>query len=517
MAVERGQLEVRAATHDYSGVVVLRDVDFTITPGSVSGLVGQNGSGKSTLIKILTGVVAPRAGTILLGQEQLTLDSPQTAVARGIAVVHQDGQLFGDLTVAECVLGTSRALPRHRFTRTVDRREMDARVGEALERLGIDVAPTRLVRSLSPAERKFVEIARATLLEPRFLILDEVTAAFEPAAADAVLALVERLRDRGLGICFVSHRLDEVMRVADRITVLRDGRVVGTLDRSDVSEERLIAMIVGGEQERAAALARPTPQHRAPALKLGGTRTAPRAPVLELEVGRGEIVGLVGLLGSGAATLVRMLGGAEPLNGWIEVDGRRAQIHSPRDAARLGIGFIPEDRKSTGLVGDLSVAANISLAALPDVSNRLGVRRRSKFVTLAERYCEAMDIRTRSIYAPVRTLSGGNQQKVMIARCLASGVRFLSIEEPTHGVDVNGRVQIHNLLRRFADDGGALVIATTDVDEALELCDRIVVLRHGKVATSLDPRQLGADAERVLEHLVGTGHAVSGGPMRSRV
>ncbi|MGH2881725.1 MAG: sugar ABC transporter ATP-binding protein, partial [Solirubrobacteraceae bacterium] len=448
----------------------------------------------------LTGAVKPRAGTVRVGEEEITVESPLDAVARGIAVVHQDSQLFADLSVAECVLGTGTALPRHRITRTIDRRAMDVQVGAALERLGIDLAPTRLIRSLSPAERKFVEIARATLLEPRFLILDEVTAAFEPAAANAVLALIERLRERGLGICFVSHRLDEVERVADRITVLRDGRVVGNLDRGNAGEERLVRLIVGGERERAATLARPARQDRAPALKLVNTRTTPRAPTVELEVARGEIVGLVGLLGSGAATLVRMLGGAEPMDGLVELDGRRARIQSPRDAAALGIGFIPEDRKSAGVVGDLSVAANIALAALPEVCNRFGVRSHRKVVALADQYFGAMDIRARSIHAPVRTLSGGNQQKVMIARCLASGVNVLAIEEPTHGVDVNGRVQIHNLLRKFAQDGGALVLATTDVDEALELCDRIFILRHGGIVTTLDASDLGTDAEHVLEH-----------------
>jgi ABC-type sugar transport system ATPase subunit len=505
-------LEVRAATHDYSGVVVLRDIGFTIAPGRVSGLVGQNGSGKSTLIKILTGAVQPRSGTIRIGSRPVSFTSPQDAVQQGIAAVHQDTQLFSELSVAECVLGTGSALPRRRVLRTVDRRQMEAQTAEMLERLGIDISPTRLVRLLSPAERKFVEIARATLLQPRYLILDEVTAAFEPAAAGAVLDLLERLRDRGLGLCFVSHRLEEVLRIADQVTVLRDGHVVGNLEREEVSEERLISLIVGGEAAR--AVGRPEAKRGPVALTIKDTRAAPGAPRLELELPRGEIVGLVGLLGSGAAHLVRMLGGAEPLEGWIEIDGRRARIHSPQDAARLGIGFIPEDRKSTGLIGDLSVAANIALAALPAVSTRFGVLSRAKLGRLAEQYCSAMQVRTRSIHSPVRTLSGGNQQKVMIAKCLASGVKVLAIEEPTHGVDVNGRIQVHNLLRRFADDGGALVIATTDVDEAIELCDRIVVLRHGAISTALDPRELGADAEHVLEHLVGTGAVADDGPVR---
>jgi ABC-type sugar transport system ATPase subunit len=505
--VQEGSLEIQRATHDYSGVVVLRDVDFSIRAGEVHGLVGQNGSGKSTLIKILTGAIKPAAGTMRLDGEQVSFGSPEDAQRRGVGVVHQDDQLFPDLTVAECVFGVNKRPPRRRFTRAIDRRRVDQRVAAALGALGIDVAPTRLVRLLAPAERKFVEIVRATILEPRFLILDEATAAFEPSAARSVLALLERLRERGLGMCFVSHRLDEVLRICDRITVLRDGRVAGTLERETASEERLVRLLVGGE--RGGAVSRSARPAREPALRVRGARVAPGRPGVDIDVGAGEIVGLVGLIGSGAATLVRMLGGAEPLPGWVEANGRRARIRSPKDASRLGIGFIPEDRKGAGVIADLSVAANMSLAALPRLCGRLGRLDHRKLTELAERYGSAMDIRMRSIHAPVRTLSGGNQQKVMLARWLASGVRILAVEEPTHGVDVGGRVQIHNLLRRMAEDGGAVVVASTDVREVLELCDRIVVFRHGDVSDEVTADELSGqgDAERILEALIGTGEA----------
>ncbi|HET8672893.1 MAG TPA: sugar ABC transporter ATP-binding protein [Thermoleophilaceae bacterium] len=503
--MEPGTLDLRRAMHDYSGVVVLRDVDFAIRPGEVHGLVGQNGSGKSTLIKILTGAVKPTRGTISLDGDEVEFASPEDAQGIGVGVVHQDDQLFPDLTVAECVFGVNKRPPRRRFTRAIDRRRVDERVAAALDALGIEIPPTRLVRLLAPAERKFVEIARATILEPRFLILDEATAAFEPSAARAVLDLLDRLRAGGLGICFVSHRLDEVLRVSDRITVLRDGRVAGNLDRETAGEERLVGMLVGGERDRASS--RSVGPAEDVALKICSARVAPGRPPVDLALRRGEILGCVGLIGSGAATLVRMLGGAEPLRGWVENEDGPARIRSPKDAGRLGIGFIPEDRKGAGVVGDLSVAANMALASLPQLRGRFGRLNTRKVAAMAENYRGAMDIRLPSIYAPVRTLSGGNQQKVMLARWLASGVRILAVEEPTHGVDVKGKLQIHNLLRGLAEDGGTVMVASTDTREVLDLCDRIVVFRHGAVTDVIDAGELSSadDGEQVLERLIGSG------------
>lgn len=507
--MDPGTLDLRGATHDYSGVVVLRDVDFSIRPGEVHGLVGQNGSGKSTLIKILTGAVKPTAGTISLDGDKLEFDSPEDSQRIGVGVVHQDDQLFPDLTVAECVFGVNKSPPRRRFTRAIDRRRVDELVASALDALGIEVSPTRLIRLLAPAERKFVEIARATILEPRFLILDEATAAFEPSAARAVLDLLDRLRARGLGICFVSHRLDEVLRISDRITVLRDGHMAGTLDRDTAGEERLVSMLVGGEHERVSL--RSAGPAEDVALSISSARVGPGRPPIDLAVRRGEILGCVGLIGSGAATLVRMIGGAEPLSGGVEVDGRSAPIRSSHDASRLGIGFIPEDRKGAGVVADLSVAANMALASLPQLRGRFGRLDSRKVAEMAESYRRAMDIRLPSIYAPVRKLSGGNQQKVMLARWLASGVRILAVEEPTHGVDVNGKLQIHNLLRGMAESGGSVLVASTDVREVLDLCDRIVVFRHGAVTDVIAVDELSGDdeAERMLESLIGSGTTAS--------
>jgi ABC-type sugar transport system ATPase subunit len=495
--------------HDYTGVPVLTDVALELRPGEVHALCGENGSGKSTLIKILTGAVQPRRGRILLDGEELSLSNPKAAVDRGIGVVHQDYQLFPELTVAHNIFGVNVPQPRRRFTRTVDRTAVEQRVEGLLRRLGIEIASTRLVRSLGPAERKFVEIARAMLLEPRFLILDEPTASLEPSGAQRVLALLDRLRDQGVGLMFVSHRLDEVMRIADRVTTLRDGRVVSSVPASELDHDTLADLITGGVAKV------DTERKRGPlggekVIEVEDLRVAPGGPQIAFEVQRGEIFGLTGLLGSGAERVVRMLGGAEPLTGTLRVDGKRRTLRSPRHASRLRIGFIPEDRKAAGLVAGQSIATNISLASLDSVA-RGGVLSHRAIRERAERYRDSLSIKLASVHAPVSTLSGGNQQKVMLAKWLASGVRVLVVEEPTHGIDIGGKAQVHDLLRRFAADGGTVIVASTDVGEVLDVCHRIGVMRHGALTQVVDAAAvtraritaLGShEPERVLETLI---------------
>jgi ABC-type sugar transport system ATPase subunit len=327
-----------------------------------------------------------------------------------------------------------------------------------------------------------------------------------------VLGLLGRLRERGVGLLFVSHRLDEVLRICDNVTVLRDGRRVGAVPRAELNEERLTDMILGRKQT-AERKPRRRPTDAATVLNLQNVQIADGALPVSIEIQQGEIFGLTGLLGSGAAKLVRMVGGADPLRGTIEVLGRRARVRTPRQASRLGIGFIPEDRKAVGLVPDQSVAMNICLPSLRSVSSagwvHLGaVNKRG------ETYKEQLDIRTYSVKAAVKSLSGGNQQKVMLAKWLASQVKILAIEEPTHGIDIGGKRQVHELLRAFADEGGTILVASTDVAEILELCDRIAIMRHGSLTDVLSTEELtqheitvrGArPAEELVESLIETG------------
>ena len=507
---------IRDATHLYSGVPALQGVSFELCSGAVHGLVGENGSGKSTLIKILTGALRPTAGNMYMDDEGVSFSLPAAAQRAGIGVVHQDYNLFPDLNVAANVFGISQAPPRRRWLRTVDRGEVENRVHELLVGLGLDLSPNAMVRDLGPAERKFVEIARAMLLQPRFLILDEPTASLEPQASKSVLDLLDTLRNQNVGLCFISHRLDEVVRIADLITVLRDGAQVDTIAADGATEESLAGLIVGGKKVAGSGGERRVGEETM--LSVKGLRLRPDVAPIEFNVRRGEIFGLAGLLGSGAAEIVRSLGGAEPLRGSVEVDGVEVRIKNPRDAKRAGIGFIPEDRKTTGLVPDQSVAVNVSLSSLEKVVVALGWLNRQRLTERALDYKQGLDIRMLSVDAPVRTLSGGNQQKVMLAKCLASGVRVLAIEEPTHGIDIGAKTQVHRLLRDLANDGGAIIIASTDVHEVLALCDRIGVMRHGALAAVLDRGELttheltamGArDPEVFLESMIETGEGVS--------
>ena len=506
--------------HDYSGVVVLSDVDFEFRTGAVEALVGENGSGKSTLVKILTGALRPTAATLTVGDRVVSFSSPADAQNDGVSVVHQDGTLFPDLTVAENVLRLTVGAPRRRWLSVIDRRAMDRQVREDFDSLAIDIPANALVRSLPATERVFVEIARAMLLKPRFLILDEPTASLEPRAATNLLTLLDRLRSQGVGLMFVSHRLDEVMRLADHMTVLRDGRVVGRLTGQEATEAELARLIIGARQDPAPAAGsgeagalgdgNRTPAEE-PALSMSDIRLTEDAPPAGIEVHEGEILGLTGLLGSGITEVTRMLGGVIPPTGDMEVYGQPVEIRTPHDAQRMGIGFIPEDRKELGIIPDQSVALNISLASLPAVATA-GVLSNSGIDQRAREYRTKLDIRLASIHARAKTLSGGNAQKVLIARWLASGVRILVVEEPTHGIDVGAKTQVHALLEDFAAAGGAIIIASTDVREIVTLCDRIAIFHDGVLDEVLskdvigqarsEASRSGTDEQQLLERLI---------------
>lgn len=503
---------IRDGWHAYAGVVVLRGINFEMRSGEVHGLIGENGSGKSTLIKILTGVTKPSGGELYLDGKTVTFSDPKAARRAGVGVVHQDYHLFPNMTVAANALGVSTDVPRRNILRTVDHGAMRQRVEQVIEELGMRISADALVSSLGPAERKFVEIVRAMLGDPRFLILDEPTASLEPAAAQRVLELLDRMRSNGTGLCFVSHRLDEVRKISDRISVLRDGVAVRQIHSSEATEELLVAEMMGdedhsGEQLRAA---RSRPSGAEVALRVQDLVLRPGAPPVAFALERGTVLGLTGLLGAGPAGVVHAVSGSQPRSAIIEVFGRRVSIKNPGDATRAGIGFVPEDRKGQGLVLDHSVADNIALASLGSLS-RFGFISHADIARRAEHYKESLRIRCRDVSAPVRTLSGGNQQKVLIAKWLASGVQILILEEPTHGVDVKGKGQIHQMLRDFAAAGGSVLVASTDVREVVELCDDVALFRHGAITETLKTADLTGsevaargvmEAEHILERMV---------------
>lgn len=474
-------LETYAAVRvskSFSGVTVLDQVDFEIRASEVHAVLGENGSGKTTLIKILGGAHAPTTGHVERDGKRIDLPSPTHAQRAGLAIVHQEFQLFPHLDVATNVALTS-DLPRRRLTRTLDRREMRRRAAGILSNLGLGIDPRELVRNLRLAEWKLVEIARALMARSSFLVLDEPTALLDRRDSRSILALIERLREEGVGIAFVTHKLDEALSVADRITVLRDGKLVASSAAGDATAADLVELIVGRKGLREEPKALPRAVGNA-ALELRGGRAAPGARPFDLEVRRGEIVGLTGLVGSGALEVARMIAGRRPLTGTLTIDGRERRIASPSEAIAAGIGYIPEERASYGIVSQMSVELNISLASLPDVSPG-GLLHKARVRSRARKYAAEMAIRGPSLRAPVRTLSGGNQQKVQIAKWLAPSKRILVVESPTHGVDVGAKMEIHRLLVEFAASGGSIVVASTDIPEVLSIADRVAVFSHGEL------------------------------------
>lgn len=465
----------------FSGVTVLSDVDFAIRTGEIHALVGENGSGKSTLIKLLGGVHQATAGHVEVDGRPLQPHSPSTAAANGLAIVHQDYNVFADLDVA-MNLNVGRRLPG--TAGLLDRREIYRSAEQALDRLDLAIDPRTLMRDVGLAERKLIEIGRALLADASFLILDEPTALLDLSDSARVLAIMRQLRSEGVGLAFVSHRLDEVLAVADHISVLRDGALVASRDRAGADSKTLVDYIVGPK----ATTSRPqvAAATRGPeALSICDARVFEGGPSFSLTVHQGEILGLTGLIGSGPLELARMLAGHRPFFGELRVSGAPTRITSPTDAIRAGIGYIPEDRSTLGLVMGMSVAFNLNMASLDVVAPR-GILRHGRMRTRAATLVDSLRIRIPSLDAPVQSLSGGNQQKVQLGKWLASNRTILIIEAPTHGVDVGAKAEIEMLMRDYVAEGGAVIVASTDVPEVLAMCDRVAVFNRGGIVALRD-------------------------------
>jgi ABC-type sugar transport system ATPase subunit len=457
----------------FGPVTALNDVSFECARGEIHALLGENGAGKSTLIKILVGAQSPDAGSLYFDDTPVKLQSPHDAVAHSVAVVHQDYHVWPDLTVAENIIGTLQRPPqRGAFVRSGAMRK---EAHDLLERLGIEIDVDRKVRELDAAEKKFVEIARALAVDAEFLILDEPTASLESRESDRLLALLERLRAADHGIILVTHRLEEVVRTADRATILRDGRNAGFVSRDVMTGDVLVEAILGRTPEEPVT---PRACGDVPALSFKGVRTRSEAAPFDLDLRAGEILGLTGVVGSGAVHLVRALAGLVPLDGTLTLNGKPLVLKTPGDAVRHGIGYIPEDRKGAGLALEQSVANNIALASLHRIS-RGGFTDAKARTAIADEYRATLGIRCASIDAPVSSLSGGNQQKVLIARWLASGAKIIAIEEPTHGVDIGAKAEIHRQLAAFAEAGGSVIFMSTELRELLAIAHRIVIFHAG--------------------------------------
>jgi ABC-type sugar transport system ATPase subunit len=492
--IARPILELRDIVKCYPGVRALRGANFFVVTGEVHALLGGNGAGKSTMVGIIAGTVLPDAGDIQIAGERVTLTGPRDAIARGVSVIYQELMQVPDLSVAEnIVLGR---VPTTKLGRVDWRRTREIAVG-AMADLGLQIDPDARLGSLPTGVRQQVEIARAITAKPSILVMDEPTSALSEQEVEHLFLLLRRLKSQGLTIIYITHHLDEIFALADRLTVFRDGRDVLSTSAKAITTRALAEAIVGRSLETSRRRMRP--ETGAPRLVLEGLSTQSIADI-DLTVRAGEIVGLAGTLGSGRTELLRAVAGVDrTTSGSIRLDGSEVTFASPADAIRAGVVLVPEDRKTDGLILDMSVADNITLPTLDRLSY-WGFVPAPRQVEVVDRMIKRLGIRTPSWSQPVRKLSGGNQQKTVLARWVSMEPRVLLLDQPLRGLDVLAKEEVYQRIDELAETGVAILFAATEIIEILNCCHRAVVLREGRIIEALD--NLAGLSEPDLAHLV---------------
>jgi ribose transport system ATP-binding protein len=504
---------MRGIRKSFGAAEVLHGVDFDVRPGEVHVLAGENGAGKSTLIRVLAGVYDDYAGELVIEGRPRRLTDPRDAVRAGIAAIHQELSLVPTMSVADNLF-LGRELPR-RFGR-VDFARQAAEAAQVLAEMQLDVPPGKPVAELPLASQQLLEIARALARDARLFIFDEPTSALGEHEVEPLFARIRALQRRGRGVVYITHRMEEIYRLADRITVLRDGRLVGTGAPGELPPPELVRWMVGRDLGPGGRAAGTQPPSGGPALEVEALRV-PHPEIrgrllvddVSFTVRRGEIVGLAGLQGSGAREVLHALFGALPCrpSGRAVLGGEPLAMRGPRGSLAHGLMLLTSDRKATGLAPDLSVIHNVSLACLPELSNRAGwVLRRRERAAVAD-LVRGFRLDAPSLDAPVRALSGGNQQKVYLARCLLPRPQVLLLDEPTRGIDVGAKADIYELMRAWIARGIAILLITSEMEELLALSDRVLVMHRGRLATELSRAE--ASKERVLAAAMG--HQAPGG------
>ncbi|MFD1716430.1 sugar ABC transporter ATP-binding protein [Georgenia deserti] len=496
-------LRMRGITKAFSGTAVLADVDVDLYRGEIHALMGENGAGKSTLMKVLGGVHLADAGHIEFDGAHVAFTSPGEAMDRGVVMIHQELSTVPDMTVAEnLALGSEPA----RAGFVLDRRRLRSEALRKLGPIGGGIDPDLPMRKLSVGRQQMVEIARAIDQQAKILVLDEPTASLSDTESRRLFEVLERMRDAGMGLFYISHRLDEVWRLADRVTVLRDGRHVSTTRRGEISQNDVVGRMIGRQVE--ALYVR---EHRRPGdvvLRVRDLvgRDNGIGPV-SFDVRAGEVVSLVGLIGAGRTEIARTVYGVDARgSGTVEIGGRQARIGGPGDAIARRIGMVPESRKEQALFSWMDVRDNITIASLRKHS-RWGVLNQRRVDAAARQFIDDLTIRIRSPRQEVRTLSGGNQQKVVLSRWLANDPRLLILDEPTRGVDVGAKHEIYRIINEQAEQGTALLVVSSDLPEALGISDRLLVVRDGVIVAELDGA--GATEEDVMSHATGVAKEAS--------
>ncbi len=504
----REMLRVTGITKAYLGVHALKGVDLKVGEGSIHALAGQNGAGKSTLVKILSGAETPDGGTISVGGASLRFRNPQDAQDAGVQTIYQELSLVPQLTVAENVL--LGGLPRKAFP-GVDWATMRSLAREAIERVGFTIDVREIVGNLSVAEQQAVELAKAIHKQARVLLLDEPTSTLPPPDVRRLFEVLKSLANQGVTMLYVSHRMEELYDLCDEVSVLRDGRLAQTFPISTSKPGDVVSAMIGKELENSlvdAALHGGRVPRLGPGpsdevlMSVQGLTEEGKFQDVSFELHAGEVLGISGLVGSGQSELASALAGARPgATGTVLIDGRPASLTSPREAIRAGIGLLPQDRKAQGFVPDMSVAGNITLASLPMFS-RLGVRNERQEAAAARGLVERLGMKVSSVAQPMKTLSGGTQQKAILARWLVRSARVLVCDEPTRGVDVGAKEDIYELLRDFAAGGGTVILASSEISEAV-MCDRVLVLAAGRLVGVLEHDDIDPRGEAIISRYSG--------------
>ena len=484
-------VSMTAIQKSFPGVHALKGVSFSVKAGEVHGLVGENGAGKSTLIKILMGAYSKDAGSITIEGQEVEIHTPLQAKSHGLAAVYQDVMLARHLSVGEnFFLGK---LPRTPVG-LIDWKKIHRMARETLEELDLSIDPRILVRHLPPAEQEMVTIAKAVYEESKVIVFDEPTALLTNEQVTELFGLIRKLKEKKVGIIYISHRLEEIFATCDRVTILKDGERVDTLKVSETDQDTIITKMVGRSVGEMYSIHHPAQGDKV--LEVRGLTRAPRFRNVDFDLYRGEILGFFGLIGSGRTEILRCIFGADPSDsGEIRIEGRRAPINSPQQGIRAGIGLLPENRKTAGLAMSLAVDVNVNLASY-DLISRAGFVNLGREASRARRFVSDLTIRTPSIKQKVRNLSGGNQQKVVIAKWLCRDSDIFIFDEPTVGVDIGAKVDIYKLIEALLAKGNAIILVSSYLPEVMGLADRIIVVYEGNVTGTLKRSEF--EEEKIL-------------------
>jgi len=473
--------EIKNISKVFPGVVALKNVSFKIKKGEIHAIIGENGAGKSTLMNILDGLYTPTKGKVIFDGNILKIKDAKQAQNVGIAMIHQELSLSPTMSVAENIF--MGRMIKNRFG-LINKNEMVNKSKMILEKLGVsDINPKTKIKDLNVSRKQLVEIVKAISLNAKLLIMDEPTSSLTVGEISFLLDLMKSLKENGVSILFITHKIEEVLEVADRITVLRDGEYIGTINSEDATTRELISMMVGQEFEQEAKRELITDySNREVVLEVRNLNAISKFKNVNFKLYKGEVLGLTGLVGAGRTELLRCIFGMDNMSsGTILIKGRKVNIKHPADSISMGLGLIPEDRKEQGMFLKLSVRDNITMVNLKNISSKLSFISNRKQNQLADKYLKVLDVRTTGLSQIAENLSGGNQQKIVIARWLMNDPSILLMDEPTHGIDVGTKAEIYNIINELSKNGVSIILLSSEMEEVIALCDRIMVMHEGEI------------------------------------